>query len=124
MEKGTFLFRISSCSVFLGFLSVMFFAAFAIGCDECKSSADCPLGQVCHSGECGSAYTDTDTDADTDTGSDTDSDIDTDTDSDTDTETDTETDTDNHADTHTDGNGLTGDPEHPHPDSTGHPGEP
>jgi hypothetical protein len=75
----------------------------ALGCDECKSSADCPIGEICTSGECGSMASDTDADTDTDTDSDTDTDTDTDADTDSDTDSDTDTDTDSDTDTEGDG---------------------
>ncbi len=85
-----------------------------MGCDDCKNTADCDLGQVCVDGSCQSAPplpdSGTGGDADTDTDTDTDTDADTDTDTDTDSDTDGDTDADTDADTDVNGDAANGEP--------------
>jgi hypothetical protein len=83
-------------------LPALLAAIASAACDECKTSADCDLGEVCIDGACESGSVDGDTDGDTDADGDADTDTDGDTDTDADGDTDSDSDTDADADSDTD----------------------
>lgn len=94
--------------------TVLLLGSFMLSCEECDTSGDCAVGEICRSNVCVNFSSSTDTGSGSDTESDTvtgagdiDTDADSDTDSDTDTDADTDGDTDTDSDTDTDGDSDT-----------------